>query len=109
MKHFRASSAAEAPPVKSDEKVDEEEDEADRGKLKPNAGNGCDLPNYSWTQTLDELEVIFGEFIRDYGKFQVRVPFKVNFPLKSRDIVVEVQKTHLKVGLKGAAPVSIVK
>jgi len=66
---------------------EEEEDPEDKGKIKPNSGNGCDLPHgkYSWTQTLEEIDL------------------RVNLPmaLKSRDLIVDIGRKHLKVAIKG--------
>nr|CAG4641910.1 EOG090X0AH4 [Eurycercus lamellatus] len=71
-------------PESKSEKAEEEEDPADAGKMKPNAGNGCDLDRYCWTQTLSDIEV--------------RMPLKAG--LRSRDLVVDIQKNHLKLGIK---------
>ncbi|XP_067935798.1 nuclear migration protein nudC-like [Watersipora subatra] len=79
------------PDATNEEKKDgedDEEDEADKGKLKPNVGNGADMETYAWTQTLQDLEI--------------RIPFKVSFPVKSKDLVIDIQQKKLKVGLKGS-------
>ncbi|XP_026729244.1 nuclear migration protein nudC [Trichoplusia ni] len=64
---------------------EEEDDPKEKGKLKPNAGNGCDLEHYRWTQTLEEIEL--------------RVPLRQ--VLRPRDLTVIINKKHLKVGIKG--------
>jgi len=72
-----------------DAAADEEEDEESKGKIKPNAGNGCDLPTYSWTQTLKDVEV------------KIPLPFAV----KGRDVTVKFEKKSLSVALRGMAPI----
>ncbi|XP_015119411.1 nuclear migration protein nudC isoform X1 [Diachasma alloeum] len=73
------------------EAVDEEEDEADNEKLKPNGGNGADLSDYRWTQTLQEVEI--------------RVPLKSTFNVRPRDVSVTIGKKHLTCGIKGQPPI----
>lgn len=37
--------------------------------------------------------------------FQIKIPFTVTFNLRARDLVVDIQKKTLKVGLKGQEPI----
>ncbi|XP_011006349.1 PREDICTED: protein BOBBER 1-like isoform X2 [Populus euphratica] len=70
------------------EKMDENENKEESAKV-PNKGNGLDLEKYSWTQTLQEVNV------------QIPVPSGT----KSRFVVCDIKKNHLKVGLKGQPPI----
>ncbi|XP_021934555.1 nuclear migration protein nudC isoform X2 [Zootermopsis nevadensis] len=95
----KAESSDDTPSVVPSEKTegeakvdsDEEEDPKEKGKLKPNSGNGCDLPNYRWTQTLSEIEL--------------RVPIKVSFTIRPRDLIVDFHKKHLTCRVKGQPPI----
>ncbi|PFX34646.1 Nuclear migration protein nudC [Stylophora pistillata] len=115
---------AEEKNTKKDEKSEngetakadgsEDEDEDAKGKLKPNSGNGADLENYRWTQTLQEVEawiplnvsfkVKGRDVIVDIQQF-AWIPLNVSFKVKGRDVIVDIQQFHLKVGLKGHPPI----
>lgn len=71
------------------DEADDENDPKERDRLKPNAGNGCDLPTYKWTQTLSEIEL--------------KVPFGIT--VRARDVNVKITKKTLLVGLKGQPPI----
>ncbi|XP_067646518.1 nuclear migration protein nudC isoform X2 [Eurosta solidaginis] len=76
------------------EQINEQEEGSEKdeiGKLKPNAGNGCTFDNYSWTQTLQEVEI--------------KIPIKNSSSLRAKDVSVIIGKSSLLVGLKGQEPI----
>ncbi|KAL9240531.1 hypothetical protein vseg_014738 [Gypsophila vaccaria] len=74
--------------VDVEEKKKEEKKEESKYKA-PNKANGLDLENYSWGQSLQEVNVT------------VPVPPGTT----SKFIVCEIKKNHLKVGVKGQPPI----
>lgn len=77
-----------ATPVLKEEKMEEAKNE-ETGPRVPNKGNGLDLEKYSWTQSLPELNI--------------NVPIPTG--TKSRFVVCDIKKNHIKVGLKGHPPI----
>jgi hypothetical protein len=55
---------------------------------EPNSGNGADLKNYSWTQTLSDITLI--------------IPVPVG--TKPSSVICEIKSKHLKAGLKLQSP-----
>eukprot|EP00730_Choanoeca_flexa_P016846 TRINITY_DN8038_c0_g1_i2.p1 TRINITY_DN8038_c0_g1~~TRINITY_DN8038_c0_g1_i2.p1 ORF type:complete len:336 (+),score=97.80 TRINITY_DN8038_c0_g1_i2:45-1010(+) len=96
-----AKAASSVPQPKAEElsavdsgDEDDNDDKADKDetpKLKPNAGNGANLENYSWTQTLQDVEVT--------------IPLKVDFRVRGKDCAVKITKKRLSAGLKGHVPI----
>jgi hypothetical protein len=74
---------------KAAEKEQEEKQKEKDNKLVPNEGNGLDMENYSWGQSLQEITI------------NVPVPQGT----KSRLVLCDIKNKYLKVGLKGQVPI----
>ncbi|KAM1029662.1 hypothetical protein ACFX2A_043148 [Malus domestica] len=85
----KKSSEEPKAEVKKEETVEEGKKEEESSLRVPNKGNGLDLEKYSWTQSLQEVNVV------------IPVPTGT----KSRFVVCEIKKNHLKFGLKGQPPI----
>ncbi|XP_002465937.2 protein BOBBER 1 [Sorghum bicolor] len=87
-----AKEAAETTEKKLESSVEKNSMEVakEEGNVRqPNAGNGLNLEEYSWTQQLPE----------------VNITIPVPQGTKSRFVVFDIKKNHLKVGLKGQPPI----
>ncbi|RNA40477.1 nuclear migration nudC [Brachionus plicatilis] len=77
-----AKKAKSEEPPQTETKTDEQEDEEDKGKMKPNYGNGADLENYKWIQTLQDIDLT--------------IPIKTG-RVRGRDCAIEITKKHIRV------------
>lgn len=87
--NVEAEASGSQPPVEEDNVDEDVEKENESKGLKPNAGNGADYENYSWVQNLGEVTL------------DVPVPPGT----RAKDLEVEIQKHHLKLGRKGEPPI----
>ena len=104
----------------------EEEDPEDKGKLKPNSGNGCDLPHGRYvsriiigcmikqiilnlTRTIIRFIAYASNFRYNWTQTLEEIDLRVPLPmaLKGKDLIVEIKRKHLKVAIKGK-PESII-
>ena len=77
--------------AKAKEDGDESDDDDESKGAKP-VHNGGITDKYTWTQTLQELQVVFSA---------EQLGLAPGLPLRSRDLTVDVKKKHLKISLKG--------
>lgn len=76
-------------PEKAASSSDSKPEKEESNRRVPNKGNGLDMDNYSWTQSLQEVTI------------NIPVPEGT----KSKFVACEIKKNHLKVGLKGQPPI----
>lgn len=79
----------EAAKESKGKEVNEAKEDDKKSSRAPNSSNGLDLDNYSWGQSLQEVNV------------NIPVPQGT----KSRFIVCDISRNRLKVGLKGQPPI----
>ncbi|CAN4087594.1 unnamed protein product [Withania somnifera] len=84
-----ASAKEEVKESKGKEVKETKEEDDKKGSRAPNKSNGLDLENYSWGQSLQEVNI------------NIPVPPGT----KSRFIVCDISRNRLKVGLKGQPPI----
>lgn len=84
-----AAAKDEVKESKGKEVKETKEEDDNKGSRGPNKSNGLDLENYSWGQSLQE----------------VNITIPVPPGTKSRFIVCDISRNRLKVGLKGQPPI----